>query len=103
MASMDIKLKEVIRREMKSRKVSLNELSRATSISLSTLHGWKHGVKPSAKNLHLIKYLAKYFELTVNELLFNEKEAKGSNQILFSSTFSDQDRVYKIVVEKIKT
>jgi len=97
---MEIKLKEVLRRELKGRGESINELSRKTKIPRSTLHNWQQGTLPTAKNLHYIRTLSIHFKITLSELLFNVKEERAAAEVLVSSLFTDGDRKYKITIEK---
>lgn len=97
-----MQLKDVLKRELKSRNESLNSLSRNTKISLSVLHGWTNGVLPSAKNLHHIYTLSEYFGISVSMLLFNSREEKSGSTILFNSEFVDDSTKYRLMIEKIK-
>jgi transcriptional regulator with XRE-family HTH domain len=99
---MEIKLHQVIKRELKSRNISLNELARICKIPVSTLHGWGQGTPPSARNLHLLKNLSDYLSLSIAELLFNAKENVKESEILVSTTFTDSDRRYRLVIEKLE-
>ena len=97
----DIQLKNVLSRELRKRNLSINALANQSGISSSTLHNWLTGAKPSGNSIGHLKALAKFFNITVSQLLFDEDETTG-NEILFSSTFVDQGHQYKITVEKIK-
>lgn len=97
-----MQLKDVLKRELKSRNESLNSLSRNTKISLSVLHGWANGVLPSAKNLHHIHTLSEYFGISVSMLLFNTREEQSKSTVLFNSEFVDESSRYRLMVEKIK-
>lgn len=93
-------LADVLKREMKSRQISLTELSLETNIPKSTLHGWANGTIPSARHLHLVLKLSEYLKVSIGELLFNVRDEKHENQILFSTEFSDGGSRYKFIVEK---
>lgn len=99
---MEIVLGEIIRRELKARGgESVNELSRRVKIPLSTIHGWVTGATlPNARNLHMVKKLADYFEISLSEMLFGVKEEHGG-AVLFSSQFQDSERKYRLVVERL--
>lgn len=99
---MEIKLKDVLKRELKNRGESLSHVARKTKIPLSTIHGWSTGILPTARNLHYIKTLADYFEISISTMLFNVVEEKSSEKILFSSEFTDENRRYRLVIEKIE-
>lgn len=102
MEVMDIKLQEVLNREMKSRGDSVRTVSRETNVPTSTLHNWLQGVLPSAKNIHYLDKLGEYFNISISVLLFNKEDNRGGEDILFSSTFVDGKSRYKIIVEKIE-
>lgn len=97
----DIQLKTVLKREMKARNESLNELARKTKIPLSTLHGWGQGTLPNARNLHFLKTLADHFGISLATLLFNVTEENSGSKILFSSSFVDDERRYRLLIEKL--
>lgn len=99
---MEIKLKEVLNRELKAKGVSLNQVSRKTKIALSTLHGWSQGILPNSKNLHQIKVLSDYFQIPFSTMLFNVREESSKRSILFSSEFVDGAKRYRLVIEKIE-
>jgi len=99
---MEIKLREVLKRELKNRNESINSVAKNCSIPSSVLHGWLQGVLPSAKNLHLLKNLSDYFQIHISELLFNIRDEKSKNTILFTSEFVDGNRKYKLVIEKLE-
>lgn len=56
--------------------ISLNQLAKKTSINKSTLHNYLNGVDP--QGLHALLKLAEFFEITIEELLF-DKETKITN------------------------
>lgn len=97
---MEVKLAQVLNRELKVRNESVNSLASACGIPSSTLHNWVQGVLPTAKNLHHIKALADHLGLTVTTLLFNVKDNNLGNSILFSSQFVDGDMRYRLTIEK---
>ncbi len=70
-------------------------------IPSSTLHAWSLGQLPSAKNLHYVKKLGDYLGVSITNLLFNTKDDFAQSNILFSSTFVDQDKRYRLVIEKL--
>ena len=98
---MEIKLKDVLRRELKIRHLTIQTLAERCLIPKATLHGWSQGVLPSAKNIHHLKSLSDYLGLTLDSLLFNVKSEHTKDSILFSTTFIDQDKRYRLVIEKL--
>lgn len=100
---MKLELHSVIRREMKSRGLTLNALSKATGVPLSSLHGWLEKRPPSGKNLIHVKQLADFFGLSLTALLFNvQEDGDRTAKVLFRSEFIDSERRYRLIIEKIE-
>lgn len=97
---MDLRLSTVLKRELKTRK--LTDVSEDTGISISLLSDWKEGRLPSAKNLTKLQTLAEYLELSLSELLFNKRENESKAVTLQSTQFRDGENQYRIVIEKLK-
>ena len=72
----NIKLKEVLSREIRNRGVSTSQLARLCGIPKSTLHDWVSGRLPNSKNIHLIKDLSEFLGISISLLLFNQEEKK---------------------------
>lgn len=102
MENMKVCLSSVLKREMKVKGESINSLSRACRIPVSVLHGWVNGTLPSAKNLHHIQSLSDYLGVSIAMLLFNRREEKSGDSVLFSSEFADGDMKYRLLVEKVR-
>ena len=100
---MKVKLGQVIQREMKNRGINITSLARETSIPRTTIFDWSEGKLPSAKNIHHLGTLSDYFSISLNELLFDLKDRSSNHEVLFSSTFRDENHQYRLVVEKIKS
>ena len=98
---MKVELQTVLKRELKSRKLTINSLAKTCGIPISVLHSWVQGVLPSAKNLHHVATLAQHLELPVAVLLFNTEEQRADSVILFNSEFADGELKYRLSVEKI--
>lgn len=99
---MDIQLAKVLKRELKNKGESITGIARSCNIPPSVLHGWTNGVAPSAKNLHHIKALSDYLQVPISVLLFNVSEEKSEDSVLFSSTFVDGNKKYRLTVERLK-
>ncbi len=67
-----LKLRENIISLSKEKGVTVTKVASEIGIAKSTLHGWVEGVTP--KNLNTIIKLAKYFGVTLNELLLGFEE-----------------------------
>lgn len=100
---MKITLESVLKRELKSRRLTINSVAKSCSIPISVLHSWVNGVLPSAKNLHHVATLAAYLEIPVAKLLFGQEEVESNQTTLFNSAFKDGKNEYRIVVTKVKT
>lgn len=99
---MEIKLQAVLSREIKKRNESVNSISKTTGIPQSTLHNWvSGGVLPTAKNLHHLKTLSDFLRLPLVTLLFDVKDENFDSNVLFTSTFVDEDRRYRLVIERL--
>lgn len=98
---MEIRMKDVLKRELRARNESINGLARACKIPVATLHGWLQGVLPTAKNIHYLKTLSDHLGISLSVLLFNEAESERGSSILFSSTFVDEEKRYRLVIEKL--
>lgn len=98
---MKVVIQSVLKREMKNRLLTINKLARQCDIPASVLHGWVHGVLPSAKNLHHVATLAEYLHIPLSELLFDWDESKTNAKVLFESEFAAGDVHYRLLVEKI--
>jgi len=94
----DVKLSQVLQRELKGK--VLSRLASEIGISPSILHDWYSSArKPSAKNMWHLKKLADYLGMTLEEILFDRKP---DSQIISSTTFSDRGVQYRINIEKIR-
>jgi transcriptional regulator with XRE-family HTH domain len=80
---------------LKSEGITLNEFSKRISISASTIHGWLNGIPP--KNLKDVKKVADYFNVSLDELCFEEVKLSQETNI----TLKIGDDTYKIVLKKV--
>jgi transcriptional regulator with XRE-family HTH domain len=62
---------ENLKKLIKIRSISFKDLSRELNVSPSTIHGWINGVLP--RNIFTIYRLACIFNISIEELCFNEK------------------------------
>lgn len=97
---MEIRLKHVLKRELKNHNLNINSLSRKCKVPVSVLHSWLQGVLPSGRNLHHVAGLAKFFSLPISVLLFDREESITST-ILFNSEFTDGNSRYRLSIERI--
>ncbi len=94
----DIKLSAVLQRELKGKVIS--RVAKDIGIPVSILHDWySSSRKPSAKNMWHLRKLADHLGLTLEQILFDEKNEK---QLISSTSFTDRGVQYRINIEKIK-
>lgn len=94
----DIKLSIVLQRELKGKVIS--RVAKEIGIPVSILHDWySSSRKPSAKNMWHLRKLADHLGLTLEQILFDEKNDK---QVISSTSFTDRGVQYRINIEKIK-
>jgi len=94
----DIRLSNVLQRELKGK--VLSRVAREVGMSVSLLHDWYSSArKPSAKNLWQLKLLAEHLGLTLDEILFDEHKGK---QTISSTTFTDRGVQYRVNIEKVR-
>jgi hypothetical protein len=94
----EIKLSQVLRRELKGK--ILSRVAREVGMSVSLLHDWHNSSrKPASKNLWQLKMLAEHLGLTLDEILFDEL---GRKQTISTTTFTDRGVQYRVNVEKVR-
>lgn len=94
----DIKLSQVLQRELKGKVIS--RVAKDIGIPVSILHDWySSSRKPSAKNMWHLRKLADHLGLTLEQILFDEKTDR---QTISTTTFSDRGVQYRINIEKVK-
>ena len=71
-----IQISKSLRRLMGHKGLSISELSHASGIPASTLHAYVHGGCP--RGISIIARLAQFFEVPVDEIIFNEEYKKLS-------------------------
>lgn len=95
-----INLSRVINDEIISRGIKASTISRRLNIPKSTLHDWLSGRRPSAKNMVYFHKLAKYFNMTIDDLLYGKK--KDTPTITFGDEYELLKRKYKRLKAKNK-
>jgi transcriptional regulator with XRE-family HTH domain len=96
---MEIKLAEVLKRELKGKE--LKALSKELGIPLSNLHAWINGILPNGKNFKNLVKLADYLGLSLDELLLNRKSTTDKAEIITTTIFKDGRSTYRVSVEKV--
>lgn len=77
--------------------MTLKELSSATSISPSTLSGWKNGASP--RDLSELRTCAQYFGVSIDYLLFGEDTAQVNLENLLTEKVFDG--FLKVKIERV--
>ncbi len=96
---MKLKIDETLKRLLADREIK--KIAKACDVSYSTLHSWVIGqTSPSGKQLPALLRIADYFNITLEELLLNEKE-RGT-EVIMSTTFKDGETTYKLIIEKLE-
>lgn len=96
-----LKLEDSLNAQFKSKKLTINQVAKDCRIPKSVLHGWLNGTIPSAKNLHHIKTLCEYLELSIEQILFGKINIANEGATLFETTFMDGDEKYRLIIVKI--
>lgn len=99
---MEVQLKRVMARELKSRSMTISSLSKLTKIPRTTLHDWYNGRLPSSRNIHYLHTLSEFFSISLSRLLFDIKGIEGGSSIVHSSNFIDGTESYRLTIEKVK-
>lgn len=88
--------KKILKEKLSGENVS--RLSAKLGIPRSVINHWLGGGVPSLKNIHHLKALAEYFSMSLDELLVGE----ASDKLITSIVFSDEQKKFRIRVERIK-
>lgn len=97
---MELKLAEVLKRELKKQHISVKLLSKETGVAVSTIHEWLGGRNP--RNIVQAKKVANFLGIGLNNLLFDEveeTEAISIQKVLKDEVFSG---VFEITIKRIK-
>ena len=81
---------------------NLSKVARELGISKSLLSDWVSSRRsPSLKNVGLLKKLADYVGLTLEELLLG-KDSREEGTVITSLLFQDENRNYSIKIKRMK-
>lgn len=95
--SMELKLSQVLQRELAGKNIS--QIAKQIQVSKSLIHDWTCSRRlPNAKNFPALMKLAKYLGLTLEELIFDKSSSQKTT--IASTTFSDSGNSYRIEIEK---
>lgn len=89
-----------LKHHMKRNGLTLKDLAILLNVSQSTVHGWLNGVPP--KNIPVVQKLARALNLSIEELCFNESEAKASapGHIETNLVLTIGDQSFKLILKK---
>lgn len=95
----ELQLSKVLKREIGRRTQA--EVADESGVPRSLLNDWVTSRRnPGGKNLFQLLQLAKYFGITLEELLFDTKPQDKT--VLAQTRFTDGGSEYKICIEKIR-
>jgi transcriptional regulator with XRE-family HTH domain len=92
------KFKDNLQRLVKEEGITMPQLGRATKITPQTLNNWVAGQEP--RSLEKVKMVADYFEISMDELCFNQKK-----EVTKKITDYDDEinaGVFEVVLRRIK-
>lgn len=95
---MDIRLSEVLQRELKGR--DLKKIANACDVKPTTLINWRDGTSPNLKQADGLLNLCRFLNLSLEELLFNKRDLTSKNEVISQTIFKDNSSVFKITIEK---
>ena len=100
----DMRLKVILKGLMESNSMTLTALSKETGVPKQTIHNWLCGTEP--KSLDHVRSVARYFNLSIEELCYgeSEKKSKVTKQANPIEEHEDEIRagVFEVVLRRIK-
>ena len=94
---MELKFTKILSHALKGKNIS--GIAREIDMPRNMLHDWAKAKRvPSLNNIEYIKRLADYLGLTLEEILIGESNKKTISSV----SFQDDQRQYRISVERIK-
>jgi len=94
----EIKFSEILQEHLQDQ--NLTQLAKELGIPKTLLHEWVQARRqPSMKNMNLVKVLAEYLDLTLDEILFGKTITK--KKTLTNVIFEDDGKKYQISISKI--
>ena len=98
---MEVKLTSVLRQRLSGK--NLSKIASELGISRSLLADWVSSRRiPSLRNIESVKKIADYLGLTLEQLLLPSSEDSEEQKIISNVTFEDQERSYRISIERLK-
>ncbi len=95
---MELKFSKILAQRLKGK--NLSALAKDLDMPRAMLHDWVNSKRiPSLNNLEFIIKLADYLNLSLEEILTGQENEK---KIISAITFQDENRQYKMSIERIK-
>lgn len=93
----DMELKNILKKLIQEKGITITGLSRATAVPLQTLHGWLQGSEP--KSLKQVKKVADHLGVDLDYLCFGIEPNRQS-----ISDFKDEINagIFEVVLRRIK-
>ena len=95
--SVDLELKNNLKKLIKERAITITGLSRATNIPVQTLHGWLHGSEP--KSLKQVKKVADHFGVELDYFCFGITPKESS---IDNSQDEINAGIFEVILRRIK-
>jgi len=98
-----LRLKENLKKLLKSKSITVSDLSREVGISVKTLHNWTTGQEPN--KLTQVKKVADYFEMSIDEICFSGRaELNSSSKSSAIEMHQDEIKagIFEVVLRPIK-
>jgi transcriptional regulator with XRE-family HTH domain len=92
-----VEIKNILRRLVKDRGITITHLSRSTHVPVQTLHGWIHGSEP--KSIRQVKAVADYFEVDLDYICFGISPEK---EILTELENEINAGIFEVILRKVK-
>lgn len=90
-------LAEKLKALLKEHDITIAQLSRATEVPRQTLDNWLIGQEP--RSLKQVKLIATFFEVSLDELCFDEKPARKPIKDFSDEIFAGE---FEVVLRRIK-
>jgi transcriptional regulator with XRE-family HTH domain len=100
-----MKLKVVLKGQMDSHGISLTDLAKETGVPKQTIHNWLCGSEP--KSLGQVRSVARYFDLTIEELCYGEVERKSKVGSRLTNPIEEHENeiragIFEVVLRRVK-
>lgn len=97
-----MKLKNNLKSLLEGHEITLTELAKETGVPKQTIHNWLCGTEP--KSLGHVRPVAKYFDLTIEELCFGDEEKKSVSEKSTFETYEEEIKagIFEVILRKVK-